>query len=110
MKILIDMNLSPKFTDLLIKKGADAVHWIEIGALDAEDSEIMEYARENNHIIMTCDLDFNIILSVTHNLKPSNYTVAYAKNQHRRRWGMDCFGNNAKCGAIRKGSNIERRR
>jgi len=71
MKILIDMNLSPKFADLLRKKGADAIHWIEIGAPDAEDTKIMEYASKNNYIIMTCDLDFNIILSITHSQKPS---------------------------------------
>ena len=71
MKILIDMNVSPKFADLFIKKGVDAAHWIEIGAPDAEDTEIMEYASKNNYIIMTCDLDFNIILSITHSIKPS---------------------------------------
>jgi len=71
MKILIDMNLSPKFADLFIKKGADAVHWLKVGVPNAEDTEIMEYANKNNYIIMTFDLDFNTILSITHNLKPS---------------------------------------
>jgi predicted nuclease of predicted toxin-antitoxin system len=71
MKILIDMNLSPKFADLLMNKGLHAEHWIEIGAPNAEDTEIMEYALKNNYTIMTCDLDFNIILSITHSLKPS---------------------------------------
>ena len=71
VKILIDMNLSPKFANLFIKKGIDAVHWFEIGAPNAKDTEIMEYANKNNYIIMTCDLDFNILLSVTHRLKPS---------------------------------------
>jgi len=71
MKILIDMNLSPKFEDLLIRKGIDAVHWSKIGAPNAEDTEIMEYASKNNYIVMTCDLDFSIILSIKHTLKPS---------------------------------------
>ena len=71
MKILIDMNVSPKFPELLIKKGADAIHWIEVGAANAEDTEIMEYASKNNYVVMTCDLDFNIILAINNNLKPS---------------------------------------
>jgi len=71
VKILIDMNLSYKFADLFNKKGIDTVHWSKIGAPNAADIEIMEYASKNNYIIMTCDLDFNIILSITHSLKPS---------------------------------------
>jgi len=71
MKILIDMNVSPKFADMLTSKGIDAVHWYNIGAPDAEDTEIMEYANQNNYIVLSCDLDFSIILSITHNLKPS---------------------------------------
>jgi len=31
----------------------------------------MTYARDNNFIILTYDLDFSAILSVTHDLKPS---------------------------------------
>jgi len=71
MKILIDMNLPPKLADSLTKKGFEAVHWFRIGAANAKDSEIMAYAHDNNYIVLTCDLDFNTILSITHNLKPS---------------------------------------
>jgi len=71
MKILIDMNLSPKFADFMIKKGIDAVHWTEIGEPDAKDTELMEYACKNGYIIMTCDLDFNILLAIAHSIKPS---------------------------------------
>jgi predicted nuclease of predicted toxin-antitoxin system len=71
MKILIDMNLSPKFMDVLINNGIDTTHWTKIGAPNAKDTEVMEYASNNNCIIMTCDLDFNVILSITHDLKPS---------------------------------------
>ena len=71
MKILIDMNLPPKLADLLIDKGIEAVHWSKVGAIDAKDIEIMTYAHNNDYIVLTCDLDFNTILAVTHNLKPS---------------------------------------
>ena len=33
MKILIDMNLSPQWVDLLIKAGYGAVHWSDVGPI-----------------------------------------------------------------------------
>jgi predicted nuclease of predicted toxin-antitoxin system len=71
MKILIDMNLSPKWADCLINNGIEAVHWVNIGMSDARDDEIMTYARNNDFIVMTCDLDFGTILANTHHSKPS---------------------------------------
>ena len=71
MKILIDMNLSPKLEEILIENGFDAIHWSKIGAPNVKDIEIMEYADNNNCIIITCDLDFNVLLSTTNKIKPS---------------------------------------
>ena len=34
-------------------------------------SEIIEFAIQHNYIVVTCDLDFSTILSVTHDNKPS---------------------------------------
>ena len=71
MKILIDMNLPPTLAELLTNAGIDAVHWYTLGKYDAIDDEIMAYARNHDYIVLTCDLDFNTILSVTHGVKPS---------------------------------------
>ena len=71
MKILIDMNISPNFADMFVKKGINAIHWIKVGEANAKDVEIFEYANKNNYVIMTSDLDFNAILSATHGQKPS---------------------------------------
>jgi predicted nuclease of predicted toxin-antitoxin system len=71
MKLLIDMNLSPRWATLLRETGFDAVHWSSIGAANAADSEIMAYARANDQIVFTHDLDFGAILAVTHGEKPS---------------------------------------
>jgi len=46
MKILVDMNLPPKWADLLVKRGIESIHWHVVGAHDASDIEIMEYARD----------------------------------------------------------------
>jgi len=71
MKLLLDMNIPLCYLELLSAKGIDSVRWSDIGACDAEDTEIMDYARTNNYIILTCDLDFSAILSYTHERKPS---------------------------------------
>ena len=71
MKLLVDMNLSPKFAALLISDDLTSTHWSAVGAITATDSEIVNYAIQNNYVIVTCDLDFSAILSVTHGRKPS---------------------------------------
>ena len=71
MKILLDMNIPLKYTALLSNKGITALRWSEVGSPNATDAEIMAYALENNYIVLTYDLDFSAILSVTHDLKPS---------------------------------------
>ena len=71
MKILADMNIPLKYIQLFINKDIDITHWSNIGNPNATDIEIMEYADINNYSILTCDLDFSAILSVTKKLKPS---------------------------------------
>jgi predicted nuclease of predicted toxin-antitoxin system len=71
MKLLIDMNLSPRWVDLLINADFEATHWSALGAYNASDSEIMAYAKANEYIVLTHDLDFSTILAATHGEKPS---------------------------------------
>ncbi len=42
-----------------------------LGAGNARDIEIMEYARGNGFMVLTHDLDFGAILAATHGEKPS---------------------------------------
>ena len=71
MKLLVDMNLSPRWVKVLVGAGIEAVHWSAIGAKNAPDSEIMAYANINNYVVLTHDLDFGAILAATHGEKPS---------------------------------------
>jgi len=71
MKLLVDMNLSPKWVGYLVAAGYEAIHWSVLGAGNAPDSEIMAYAREGNFAVLTSDLDFGAILAITHGVKPS---------------------------------------
>ncbi len=65
MKILIDMNLPPRWVETLAKAGWEAVHWSQLGAASASDREIMAWARENGYVVFTHDLDFSALLAAT---------------------------------------------
>ncbi|MGB4267652.1 MAG: DUF5615 family PIN-like protein [Spirochaetota bacterium] len=71
MKILIDMNLSPQWCNYFDQEGIIATHWSSIGKPDASDEEIFLYAKENDFVIFTHDLDFSIILAYTSLHSPS---------------------------------------
>jgi predicted nuclease of predicted toxin-antitoxin system len=71
MKLLVDMNLSPRWIGLLAGAGIDAVHWSAVGAKNALDTEIMAYALANDLVVLTHDLDFSAILAATQGEKPS---------------------------------------
>lgn len=71
MKLLVDMNLSPRWIGMLKNSGVQAVHWSLVGKVNAPDAEIMAYAITNDCIVLTHDLDFSAILAVTHGEKPS---------------------------------------
>ncbi|HEV2991118.1 MAG TPA: DUF5615 family PIN-like protein [Candidatus Angelobacter sp.] len=71
MKLLVDMNLSPRWVKLLAEADIEAVHWSSMGAANAQDVDIMGFARANGYVVLTHDLDFGAILAATHGNKPS---------------------------------------
>jgi predicted nuclease of predicted toxin-antitoxin system len=71
MKLIIDMNLSPRWIDSLEAAGFEAVHWTSIGPHNAPDAEIMAYAANHGYVVLTHDLDFGSMLAATNNDGPS---------------------------------------
>ncbi|HEY4010595.1 MAG TPA: DUF5615 family PIN-like protein [Acidobacteriaceae bacterium] len=71
MKILLDMSLSPQWTTTLSRAGFETVHWSRIGAANAADQEILEFAQVTGHVVFTQDLDFGILLARNRNDRPS---------------------------------------
>jgi len=71
MKIIVDVNLAIRWANLLSSRGIDAIHWTAIGAANAQDIEIMSYARQNGYSVFTNDLDFSAILASTRASGPS---------------------------------------
>lgn len=71
MRLLIDMNLTPRWVSFLTKAGHDTIHWSSRGPSTARDREIFDYARQNGFIVLTNDLDFPQILAHTRESGPS---------------------------------------
>ena len=71
MKLLVDMNLSPRWIVFLTQHGVEAIHWTAVGASTALDTEIMAYARIHAYVVLTHDLDFGAILARQQGAKPS---------------------------------------
>ncbi|MDD5581343.1 MAG: DUF5615 family PIN-like protein [Methylobacter sp.] len=71
MKLIVDMNLTPRWVGFLVDAGIEAAHWSTLGVNNAPDSEIMAYASTHDYVVLTHDLDFSAILAATHGNKPS---------------------------------------
>lgn len=71
MKLLVDMNLSPRWISALAAVGIESVHGSMLGARNAPDTEIMAFAAANDYVVLTHDLDFGAILAATQGEKPS---------------------------------------
>jgi predicted nuclease of predicted toxin-antitoxin system len=71
LKLLIDMNLSPRWVAMLSVAGIEALHRSTLGNPLAFDEEIMAFARQHDYVVHSHDLDFGAVLAVTQGLKPS---------------------------------------
>ena len=75
MKIVIDMNLPAEWVPTLAQNGFEAEHWSSIGSPQTEDSEIMEWATQNDYVVFTHDLDFGALLAASGADRPSIFQV-----------------------------------
>jgi predicted nuclease of predicted toxin-antitoxin system len=71
VKLLIDMNLSPLWVAVFARRGWHAIHWSSVGDPKASDRTVMEYARSNDYVVFTHDLDFGTLLALAGSSGPS---------------------------------------
>ena len=64
MKFLIDMSLSPRWREFLSDAGLIVEHWSTIGAPNASDVDILDFASRDGWVISTQDLDFGTLLAL----------------------------------------------
>jgi predicted nuclease of predicted toxin-antitoxin system len=88
MKIVVDMNLSPEWVPELIQMGHDAIHWSAIGKGDDPDFKILEWARQNDHFVMTSDLDFGEMLAASGETTPSIIQLRLGRHIPRKLAGL----------------------
>ena len=74
MKIVVDMNLSPEWEQVFAPV-YETKHWSRIGAPEAEDEAILQWAKENDFVILKNDLDFGAILAASHLESPSVFQI-----------------------------------
>jgi predicted nuclease of predicted toxin-antitoxin system len=58
MKLLFDQNLSPRLPARLAELFPDSVHVRTVGLARADDSEVWEFARSEDFVIVSKDGDF----------------------------------------------------
>ena len=71
MKLLLDQGLPLSAAALLCEEGVDTIHVGEIGMSEAEDTDIIQRAREESRVIATLDADFHTLLAFEAALSPS---------------------------------------
>ena len=71
MNFLADMGISPKTVEFLSSLGYEAVHLDAQGLGRMKDPDIIRKAREENRVILTCDLDFGQLMAASGARLPS---------------------------------------
>jgi predicted nuclease of predicted toxin-antitoxin system len=71
MKLLLDQGLPLSAAKLLCDAGIDTTHVGEIGMSEAEDTDIIQKAREQGRIVATLDADFHTLLAMDVAIDPS---------------------------------------
>lgn len=75
MKLSIDMNLSPQWVSRLNAAGVEALHWSAVVQATDADAVLFEWAKTNDYIVFTNDLDFGAILAATNAAGPNHPTA-----------------------------------
>lgn len=75
MQFLADMNISPKTVEALRQYGWDIIRVSQFLSVNASDQEILEYARQEDRIVITQDLDFSMLLALGGYNRPSLITL-----------------------------------
>ena len=71
MKLLLDQGLPLSAAALLRDAGIDTIHVGEIEMSAAEDTEILQRAKEEERVVVTLDADFHTLLALDEAIVPS---------------------------------------
>ena|ERR1035437_4686268 len=71
MKLLLDACVPLDWLAFLRERGFDCVAWLHLGAPNAPDTEIMNFALDRGLVVLTHDLDFGRLLAFSKAKQPS---------------------------------------
>ena len=71
LKVLIDMNLSPRWVGTLESARIEARQWSAVGNGAAPDRVVFDWARQQGCVVLTHDLDFSRLLALSGARAPS---------------------------------------
>ena len=71
MKLLLDQGLPRSAVTWLEEAGIDTVHVAEIGLSAADDTDILQRARDDERVVVTLDADFHALLALSAATSPS---------------------------------------
>lgn len=78
IRLLADMNISPKTVDALQQRGWDVIRVSQVLPMDASDDEILGFARREGRVVITQDLDFSALLALGGYDQPGLITLRLA--------------------------------
>jgi predicted nuclease of predicted toxin-antitoxin system len=75
IRLLADVHISPKTVADLQKQGYETMRSSEFLPANAPDINILEFARTENWVVLTQDLDFSMLVALSRYSQPSLITL-----------------------------------
>jgi predicted nuclease of predicted toxin-antitoxin system len=75
IRLLADVHISPKTVADLQKQGYEIMRSSEFLPANAPDINILEFARTENWVVLTQDLDFSMLVALSKYSQPSLITL-----------------------------------
>ncbi len=75
IRLLADVHISPKTVGDLQKQGYEIIRSSEVLPANAPDINILEFARTENWVVLTQDLDFSMLVVLSKYSQPSLITL-----------------------------------
>jgi predicted nuclease of predicted toxin-antitoxin system len=79
MKFLLNENITPRIKDFFSQRGYQCMDIYEAGLSGKTDEQVIEFAISNKLIVLTHDLDYGRIISLSGKQFPSVITLRHKK-------------------------------
>lgn len=81
LRFIADVHISPLTVAALQQQGYDILRVTEVLPATAADAEILEFARAENRVVLTQDLDFSALVALGGYVQPSLVTLRLSSAQ-----------------------------